>query len=127
MNAKQSINTLHHQYNDWMKELDFYKNEIKILENRLTEVAVKNTSKEVLADVEHFQNKFIILNERNDETRHAVNISKTEIEKLAIEIPEQVNAKIVDEQHQLKNNVNGFVYSFADTRYELNNFLSRVM
>ncbi len=127
MNTKESINTLHHQYNDWLKELEFYKAEIVILENRLTKVATNYTSQEVLASVEHFQNKFILLKERNDEVRHAVNLSKENIEKMAVEKPQQISAKILNDQNQLKNNVIGFVATFTETRYEFNNFLSKVM
>ena len=127
MNTKESINSLHHQYNDWLKELEFYKTEIVILENRLTKVATNNTSKEVLASVEHFQNKFILLKDRNDEVHHAVNLSKENVENMATEKPEQIGAKILNDQNQLKNNIAGFVATFAETRYEFNNFLSKVM
>ena len=56
---KTSLNALHHQGNDWLRELEFYKDELALLTTRLEEVASKNTDKDVLAQVEHFQNKFV--------------------------------------------------------------------
>lgn len=38
---KASINSLHHQETDWLRELEFYKQEISVLTNRLEEVAAK--------------------------------------------------------------------------------------
>ena len=46
---KASINSLHHQTSDWLRELDFYKEELNILRKRLEEVAAKNTSKDIMA------------------------------------------------------------------------------
>ncbi len=58
--SKISITHLSNAHNDWLRSLDFYKQEIKILKNRLTEIAGKNSHKEVLAQVEHFENQFSI-------------------------------------------------------------------
>jgi hypothetical protein len=55
---KASISTLHHQDIDWLRELDFYKGEIAILNKRLEEVITGNTDVSVTSQVEHFQNKF---------------------------------------------------------------------
>lgn len=46
--------------NDWSRALKFYKEEIVILRHRLNEVAAKNTGMQVPAQVEHYENQFII-------------------------------------------------------------------
>ena len=42
-----------------MEKLFFYKDEIAIMQERIAEVADKNSSKEVLEQIEHFQNQLI--------------------------------------------------------------------
>ena len=61
------------EHQDWLKALDFYDNELDILENRLTEVAQKNTGLDAMKGVEHFQNQFIIQRNSIDELRHNMN------------------------------------------------------
>lgn len=51
------INNLH---SDALRALDFYDQELNILQNRLDEIAEDNTDDEILADVDHFQNQVVI-------------------------------------------------------------------
>src|SRR5690349_12064055 len=76
---KASLNTLHHQSQDWLRELEFYKDELTILSNRLNEVATGNTNKEILAQTEHYLNRFVILRERLDTLKHDVNLRNEDI------------------------------------------------
>jgi len=73
MNNKANIRHWHNTYNDWLRALDFYKDEIGILTERLTEMAGKNTGHEVAAQVEHFQNAFLLHRNNIDELKHAIN------------------------------------------------------
>jgi hypothetical protein len=60
-------------HQEWLKAIDFYDNELDILEERLTEVVKKNNSEDALKGVEHFQNQFIIQRNTIDELRHNIN------------------------------------------------------
>ncbi|RXK86940.1 hypothetical protein [Filimonas effusa] len=53
-----NIRHLNSTHNDWVRALQFYKEEILILRQRLNEVASKNAAQEVLAEVEHYENQF---------------------------------------------------------------------
>ena len=50
------------EYADWMRAISFYQDEIKILNNRLSEVSQRYTNTDVKVEVEHYQNQFIIQN-----------------------------------------------------------------
>ena len=54
------IQDLHFEHKLWNSELAFYKDELSILEPRLTELVGKYTNKEVLTGIEHFQNQFLL-------------------------------------------------------------------
>lgn len=69
---KISIAHMSNAHNDWLRGLDFYKQEIGILRNRLTEVAGKNSHPEVLKQVEHYENQFEIQKENIHRLRHDI-------------------------------------------------------
>ena len=54
------ITDLHRTNREWLNLINFYRDEIRVMEKRMSEIASKNTGKEVLANLEHFQNQVII-------------------------------------------------------------------
>jgi len=69
---KISIAHMSNAHTDWLRGLDFYKEEITILRNRLTEVAGKNTHPEVMKQVEHYENQFEIQRENIHRLTHDI-------------------------------------------------------
>ena len=124
---KASLNFLHHQNNDWLRELAFYKDELSILTKRLEEAASKNTAQEVLAQVEHFQNKFIMLREQLDILRHDVNERQQQVEKIAASKPEHINEKVDTVRDEVFSRMKDMAHSVADTRYEFNRFVGTAL
>jgi hypothetical protein len=70
MENKAQLTEAHAKMIDWVKELAFYKDELKTFQTRLEEVVVRNNKQEILAEVEHFQNQFIRQKEVMDELNH---------------------------------------------------------
>jgi hypothetical protein len=124
---KTTLNFLHHQSTDWLREIEFYKQELTILKNRLGEVSVKNTSTEVAAQVEHFQNKFIMFDEQLDILRHDINQRLSEVDAIVKTKPEHIGEKFNTEEDDVNERVQYQKKSIADTRLEFNKFLSKVM
>ena len=124
---KASINILHHQTSDWLRELDFYKEELDILRKRLEEVAAKNTSKDVMVQVEHFQSRFTILREQYDILHHENGERYGRIDELAKVRPEHIEEIFVAANDSMNGRLSDFFTSFRNTRLEFNNFLSKVM
>lgn len=124
---KASLNFLHHQSTDWLRELAFYKDELAILTKRLEEAAAKNTSGEVLAQVEHFQNRFIMLREQADILKHDISVRAKEVEELVKSKPEHIDEKFAATNDTDLTRVKDFSKSISDTRFEFNTFLSKVM
>lgn len=50
---------LHFEHEQWKKELEFWKDELKSFNNRLSDLVIRWTNKRMLAKLEQFQNKFI--------------------------------------------------------------------
>lgn len=79
---KISIKHVRNTHSDWLRGLEFYKQEIEILRKRLTEIAGKNTVAEVLKQVEHFENLFKIEVNNIDRLRHDINLN---IQSIAVQ------------------------------------------
>lgn len=68
---------MNNRHNDWLRALDFYKQELDILRARLTEIAGKNTGKDVLQRVEHFENQFKIQTDNIERLLHNIKVNIT--------------------------------------------------
>ena len=70
---------LHFEHKQWRRELLFWKDELKSLQNRLNELVLRWTDKEVLAQLEHFQNQFMIQENTINELDNHINLHETNI------------------------------------------------
>ncbi len=77
---KKLIYDLHEEHIQWINKMLFYKDEMKVMQNRLSEVAGKNTDREVQALVEHFQNQLIVQNVQADILKHTIKQYENTIE-----------------------------------------------
>jgi hypothetical protein len=68
-----SIKHLTNEHAGWKSSLGFYKDELGVYKNRLTEIAGKNTGTEAMQMVEHFQNQFLLHIEAIDTLNHDIN------------------------------------------------------
>lgn len=71
---------LHEDHENWITEIHFYRREVKFFRELLGEMAVKETDPEVKAQIEQFQNKFIMHLEKFDECEHVINRLEDDIE-----------------------------------------------
>lgn len=62
-------------HSDWLRALDFYKQEVAILKERLTEIAGKNTEHEMLHKVEHYENQFTVQQDNIDRLVHDIRLN----------------------------------------------------
>lgn len=122
---KATLNYLHHQATDWLRELDFYTEELSILTTRLEEAVARNTAQDVLAQAEHFQNKFIVLKKEIDELKNNVGVREGVIENMTKEKPTHAHEKIALTEDVIFEDMKDLIHTFAETRFEFNKFLSK--
>ena len=112
-------------HSTWLKELDFYNEELSLLEKRLLEIADKNNGKEVMAEVEHFQNQFIVQRNNMDVLQHNINEHNN---KVAEDAKAHAGKMEVNKEHdhkELKTQIEMFEKVFNELRHEYNRFLSK--
>jgi hypothetical protein len=127
MATKVRIYKQHEENNVWINKLDFYKQEISILKGRLEELAQKNSSKEVRAEIEHFQNQFIIQKNNIDNILHAVKINEAELLASVESNPVAADHRKVDYHEREHDLVTTFEKHFNALRQEFNKFASKWM
>lgn len=127
MSKNEFIYKQHEENVDWSHKLDFYKDEIKILQNRLEEVAGKNNQKEVLALVGQFQNQLIIHRNTIDEIQHKVNISEDKLRAEINKNPVATDHRKVEYHQTEQEEIQIFEKVFHELREEFNRFVSKWM
>ncbi|MEI8116589.1 MAG: hypothetical protein WCH03_03530 [Flavobacteriia bacterium] len=127
MTTKANIYNQHSENQDWLKSLEFYKEEITILKKRLEEVTVKNNAPEFLKDVEHYQNQFIVQRNNIDELAHSIKMNEKEIVKEVNTNPIAVEHRKVESHEPEADFLGYFEKNFATLRTDYNKFLSKWM
>lgn len=51
---------MHFEHKQWEGELSFWKDELMFFNNKLSELVTRWTDKDVLAQLEHYQNEFVL-------------------------------------------------------------------
>ncbi len=110
-----------HESRTWLRLLDFLKQENTVLKNRLAEVLDHESSKEFLAQAEHYQNLFIIKDEFIDELRHDVNV---QVQSLTAKFNGKLDEKMLKKQEKLRNEMEYMEKDFTKLKNDFNRYLA---
>lgn len=128
MSSKGEYIAEQHQENkQWAANFAFYKDEVQVLRNRLSEISAKNSAAEIKMKVSHFENQCIINAEQIDLLNHAVNESEAKILK-SVEINSvAVEHRKIEDHSELREKIATFEEMFKTLRSEANEFFAKVM
>jgi hypothetical protein len=115
------------EHQEWLKGLVFYKEDLQILENRLIEIASKNTAFEARQGIEHFQNQFLVQRNNIDELKHKIREHISIYGKITELAEEVVENEKLAEHENLKDEYNSFEKIVKELRQEFNIFLAKWM
>ena len=96
------LNDLHIEHKLWGNELDFYRDELAILEPHLEELANKYTDQELLAAIEQFQNQFLLQKENIHALRKAINAHESGLAAFAIAHPVAIDHRYFGDHKDLR-------------------------
>lgn len=123
----QKIYQQHEENKKWMNDMLFFQDEIKVMERRLSEIAAKNTSKDVLSNLEHFQNQLIVQKNTIDTLKHELNIGNDAITAEIKKNGTAVDHRNVPDHTALRSQVTSFEKVYGDNKAEINRFFSKWM
>lgn len=112
-------------HSQWLKSINFYKDDLITMEDRLLEIVKKNNSKEAMAGIEHFQNQFILQRNNMHDLIHAIHEHDHRVVSEAKEHAGKVETILASEHDDLKDHFESFEKIFNELRHEFNLFLSR--
>jgi hypothetical protein len=128
MKTQVPLRQLHAEHEIWMNELSFYRDELKIFDKYLLDVVARNTGKEVLNSIEHFQNQFIRQKEVMDELSHDIREHEQWVtQKVNTLNPIQAEKNRFDDHTGYRQNMNDFKKIYAEMKQAFLAFLSRAL
>jgi hypothetical protein len=119
MHTIQHLQEMLAEHKEWQGKINFYKEEIIKLNAELEEFVLREKSKELLAQVEHFQNQFIRQREVLDMMRHDFKQHENAIEGHTLNPLQNLAAMHMAERDKLVQ----FEKIFRQLREEFHSFL----
>jgi hypothetical protein len=112
---------------EWLKSIDFYKEEFERLEEKLVEIVKKNNVPEAMAGVEHFQNQFMIQRNNIAKLRHSIHEHSGKIASEAKIHAGKMETFHIGEHNQLRDQFESFEKIVSELRHEFSLFLAKWM
>ncbi|CAZ97996.1 hypothetical protein Q4603_03235 [Zobellia galactanivorans] len=118
---------LHFEHQQWKSELAFWKDELKSFNNRLKELVNRWTDKEVLAQLEHFQNEFILHSGVIEDLQETIAEHEMNISKQRDNNHESMDVTMVKNHIQFREKMETQRQIYADLKKEFFRFLTKYM
>lgn len=120
------IGDLHFEHEMWKRELNFCEDELKFLTKRLEETAfLHDEEKDMLREVEHFQNQFIVQKQNVDQFKHDINTKENQLATFAKEHPVAINHIHFMDHAKLRDNMEGFAKNYNNLKQEFRGFVAK--
>lgn len=122
---KASLNSLHHQETDWLRELAFYNQETDLLTQRLNEVmpfldgAHKTGLQEFAGRFAAIKTHCAVLTKENTERYERLN-------QMAKVIPGQIEDEFTADKDVMNKQMDDFATLFRNTRFHFNTYLAKI-
>jgi hypothetical protein len=123
------IKNLHLEYKLWIAELNFDNEMINIFESHLENIILQNPAKkDLLPQVEHFQNQFIRQREVIDDLKHHLNLSERQLASFTREMsPIGYEFERLDNHPHLRDQFLTFRKIFNELKEEFHDFEAQCM
>ncbi len=124
---RKHIDELHFEHRLWMNNMNFYRDEISIFENRLGDLVLRNTKTEVTAQIEHFQNQFIRQREVAEELISKCKDHDKFLANQAKDHPVAIDHVLFADHTKLRDEVEMFDKIYKELKGEFMRFLQKWM
>lgn len=122
-----NVSRLTTEHSDWLRGLSFYKDELGIMKERLTEIAGKNTGDEASSNAEHFENQFKIQLTNVDTLSHDINAMMQKAAEEAEKSAGHIEEGMLKENDALRERYISEEKALHDLRYEFMRYAAKWM
>ncbi len=127
MKGFDTIYNQHAENKEWMSKLKFYHDDLHIMQKRLDDMASRNSHKECMAAVEHFQNQFTLQKENVDNLIHDIQINEYKLEDEIQRNPSGSEKRQVGAHFKEKENIHSVDKLMKELRMDFNRFATKWM
>jgi LEA14-like dessication related protein len=124
---KKHLSDLHVAHSDWAVQLNFYTDEIKILQGRLGEISAISTDASQKVKVGHFESQLIIQQNELDVLLHDIQVEEDTLVQSALDNTVAVDHRLMTYDVTLEDRITTFSTLFTDLRKEMNDFFVDVL
>ena len=118
---------LHFEHKQWTRELLFWKDELKSLQNRLNELVLRWTEETILAQLEHYQNQFVIQENEINELEDFINMHETNISEHFKKGEDVLDLQLVKKHIEFRNQIDTLRNLYSELKGNFFRFLSKYM
>jgi hypothetical protein len=118
---------LHFEHEQWKGELYFWKDELRSFNNRLSELVTRWTKREVLKQLEHFQNEFILHGGVIDDLLETIEQHEIRIAAQSKSGMDVIDTQLVENHLEFRERMETQRQIYADLKKEFFRFLTKYM
>ncbi len=117
----------HFEHQNWKSELNFWKDELKSFNNRLSEVTTRWTNKEVLKQLEHYQNEFILHGGVIDDLEETIEKHEASIAGHSMSGNQSMDVALVKRHIEFRNRIQTQRQIYADLKKGFFSFITKYL
>jgi hypothetical protein len=114
------------EHAEWLRGLDFYRDEVALLEERLLRLSQGRAYSDAAKDIEHFQNQLIIQRNNIDELAHAIREHMSRYGHAVATGDGRPAARLEEGHGPLREGYTAFEKVMNELRHEFNGFFARM-
>ena len=118
---------LHFEHKQWRRELFFWEDELRSFKNRLEELVNRWTDKKMLAQLEHYQNQFLLQAEAINKLEDEINIHEHNISESSKKGYDILDTLFVKKHIEFRNHMETQRNIYHNLKGEFFRFLTEFM
>ncbi|TVZ27827.1 hypothetical protein JM83_2890 [Gillisia sp. Hel_I_86] len=118
---------MHFEHQQWKGELDFWKDELKSFNNRLSELVTRWEDKQVLAQLEHYQNQFILHGGVIEDLEETIEKHDIYIAGRSKTATDALDTQLAKQHIEFRNHIETQRHIYAELKKEFFRFLEKYM
>ena len=118
---------MHFEHQLWKRELDFWKDELIFFNNKLSELVTRWTKKDVLAQLEHFQNEFILHGGVIEDLLESIEKHETRIAGQSKIEEEAIDTQLAKKHIEFRNRLEAQREIYVELKKQFFRFLEKYM
>lgn len=118
---------LHFEHKLWRRELFFWEDELRSFQNRLNELVKRWEDKEMLAQLEHYQNRFLLQEDVINKYEDHINLHESIIANTTKKSKGLLDIGLVKKHIEFRNKMEVQRHIYRDLKDDFFKFLTKYM